>query len=221
MPLRIETIGGLNTYIVDPASGGKPSCIVVLLHGYGADGRDLIDIGAGWAASLPDCVFVSPDAPALCEISPSGRQWFSLKDYNDAAMTIEIEQAWETLDRWLDAVLEEFRLNDKDMVLGGFSQGCMMSLYTAMRRKNPCAGIIGYSGRLLGGGMATHNAIPIHLIHGEADTVVPVSSWHDAKKALESHGYTVSGYTTPHLPHGIDMKGLQSGLDFIRSCLEK
>lgn len=220
MKIRSENIGGLQTYIVDPALGGQPKHIVVLLHGYGADGRDLIGIGADWAAQLPDTVFVSPDAPDPCEMSPMGRQWFSLAEYTDAAMTRGIEQVFPVVDKWLDAVLAHFGLSDKDMVIGGFSQGSMLSLYVAPRRKNACAGILGYSGRLLGN-PTNHTSIPVHIIHGEADQVVPVSSWHDAKKILESNGYTVTGHTTPALPHGIDSEGITSGLTFIQRCFNQ
>lgn len=219
MTIRAEAIGGLNTYIIDPVSGGKPQHIVVLLHGYGANGQDLIGIGAEWAPSLPDCVFVSPDAPFPCEMSPMGLQWFSLQNYTDAAMTVEIQKIFPILSQWLDGILAHFGLTDDKMILSGFSQGCMMSLYTATRREKPCAGVLGYSGRLLDAPQNHGGQIPIHLIHGEADQVVPVSSWHDAKKTLESNGFKVTGHTTSALPHGIDMGGIESGLKFIQSCL--
>lgn len=220
MNIRSENIGGLPTYIVDPVSGKTPAHIVVLLHGYGADGRDLIGIGADWAQNLPDTVFVSPDAPSPCEMSAMGRQWFSLREYTDAAMTREIEQVFPVVNAWLDAVLAHFGLQDKDMILSGFSQGSMLSLYVASRREHACAGVLGYSGRLLGNPV-NHTAMPIHLIHGQADQVVPVSSWHEAKKTLEGNGYNVTGHTTPALPHGIDMEGITSGLAFIQSCFKQ
>jgi len=218
--VRSEDIGGLPSYIIDPVSGDRPRHIVVLLHGYGADGHDLIGIGTDWAPSLPDTVFVSPNAPYPCEMSATGYQWFSLHDYTDSAMTREIEQVSPLVNTWLDTILTHFNLKDQNMILSGFSQGSMLSLYTGTHRGRACAGILGYSGRLLGN-PTNHTAVPIHLIHGQADQIVPVSSWHDTKKTLEKNGYKVTGHTTPALPHGIDKNGIISGLAFIQSCFKK
>lgn len=214
-------IGGLTSYVIEPHSHIKN--IVVLLHGYGSDGQDLIGIGDQWKHDMPGTVFISPDAPYPCEISPMGRQWFSLAEYTMPAMEREVVGVWPVLDKYLDDVLAHYTLPDSRMILGGFSQGCMMSLYALPRRNKPCAGILGYSGRLLGEN-ALHDSkntkTPVHLIHGEADSIVAVDAWDYATKTLEENGYSVTGYTTPGLPHGIDANGITSGADFIKTCLK-
>lgn len=217
--MKTLQIGTLNSYVIEPQ--GMPETIVVIMHGYGADGRDLIDIGAAWAHSMPNTVFISPNAPYPCEMSPMGRQWFSLAEYTIPAMEREIVGVWPILNAYLDAVLGHYNLTDDKMILSGFSQGCMMSLYALPRRAKPCAGILGYSGRLLSlsaieGGKNTQT--PIRLIHGNADNVVPPQSLYHARDTLTENGYTVTATMTPHLPHGIDPQGIQDGLRFIQDC---
>ncbi|PCH99357.1 MAG: phospholipase [Alphaproteobacteria bacterium] len=211
-------IGDLNSYVIEPEEGAKN--IVVLLHGYGASGRDLIGIGDEWKNALPNTIFISPDAPFPCEMAPAGLQWYSLNEYTIPAMEREIVGAWPVLNQYLDAVLKHYGLGDDKMIISGFSQGCMMSLYALPRRKNACAGILGYSGRLLGASAlnGANKTTPIYLIHGEADDVVDRGSWDDATETLETRGYKVSGYTTPRLGHGIDGDGIANGLKFIQSC---
>jgi phospholipase/carboxylesterase len=216
--LKIST---LNSYAIEPQE--KPKNIIVFLHGYGANGQDLIGIGAEWKRALPHTIFISPDAPFPCEMSPLGRQWFSLSEYTIPAMEREIVNVWPTLDGYLDAVLDHYDLTDGQMILCGFSQGCMMGLYALPRRHRPCAGILGYSGRLLGEKelkTGQNKETPIYLIHGEADNVVPSESWDHATQTLEEYGYDVSGYTTPYLGHGIDPKGISSGLKFVQDCFK-
>ena len=217
--IKEKTIGGLESYIIEPE--GEATSIVFLLHGYGADGRDLISISAEWRTALPHTIFISPNAPFPCEMSPMGRQWFSLNPYTIEAMTDNIKPAHETLSNYIDAVLDHFDLQDDQMILSGFSQGCMMSLYTGLRRDKNCAGILGYSGRLLGEDAIPDgkSGIPVHLIHGLADDVVPAESWTHAKDTLEAKKFTVTGHRTPNLGHGIDMEGLRSGSGFIQKCL--
>lgn len=219
--MKNYTLANLKTYAVEP--DGAPQSLVILLHGYGADGRDLISIGEEWQTNLPNTVFVSPDAPYPCEMSPLGRQWFSLSEYTIPAMEREIISVWPTLDKYLNALLEHYNLTDDKMIISGFSQGCMMSLYALPRRAKPCAGILGYSGRLLGESAleeSKNSITPVHLIHGEADNVVPCESWDHATQTLEEQGYSVTGHTTPRLAHGIDMEGIRSGLGFIQNCFK-
>ena len=218
--IKQTKIGTLNSYAIEPA--GAPESVVMILHGYGADGRDLIDIGGEWQATLPDTVFISPDAPFPCEMSPMGRQWFSLAEYTIPAMEREIIPVWDTLDRYLDDVLSHYNLSDDRLVISGFSQGCMMALYALPRRKKPCAGVLGYSGRLLGGNAleAKQNAsTPIRLIHGDIDAVVPPDSLPHAMQTLQGLGYNVTGTITRGLGHGIDGQGIRDGAAFIKDCL--
>lgn len=219
----------LNTYSQDPASGGKPKQVVILLHGYGSNGQDLISLAPYLNRTLPDAVFVSPDAPFPCEIAPSmGFQWFSLRGANPAEdLVIDRDpakylkgaaQAAPHLHKYLDEVLDHYGLENKDMALGGFSQGAMMSLHNGLRRGEKIAGILAYSGSLID----THNLsiahkVPICLIHGEDDEVVPVESYHHARKELEEAGFDVSGHTSKHLGHSIDNDGIESGATFLQA----
>jgi phospholipase/carboxylesterase len=223
--MKIKAVGNLNSYIIDPTSGEQfPESVVILVHGYGANGRDLIGLGAEWAPHCPDTAFISPDAPQLCEATPLGQQWFSLEDFSVPSMEKQIITAWETLSDYIDQVIEEFKVPEQKIVLCGFSQGTMMALYTALNRKNNCAGILGYSGVLLG--MSTGDipvikkSLAIHLIHGSADTVVPVDAWESAMAFFKDNKFkNVTGHKSKGLGHNIDMNGMESGLYFIRECL--
>src|SRR5215469_5079921 len=133
-----------------PASGGAPRQLVILLHGLGADGNDLIGLAPYWAPLLPEAEFVSPDAPFPCDMAPFGRQWFSLQDRSPAAILAGVRASAPILDAFLDDALAARELAPAQLALVGFSQGTMMSLYVAPRRTAPVAGVVGYSGALVG-----------------------------------------------------------------------
>lgn len=208
----------LKTYTRPPKSGGKPKQIVLFLHGLGANGMDLLGLADMWRDELPDCVFVSPDAPFLCDMAPMGFQWFSLQGWTPSAMLDGIRTAEPILQDYISQLLEHYNLQDKDLALVGFSQGTMMSLYAGPRRAQKIAGILGYSGRLLGEEGFSEVSIqkpPVHLIHGDMDQVVEVNAYHHAVENLSKNGFAVSGYTSPYLQHGIDQDGIESGLAFL------
>jgi len=208
----------LKTYARPPRSGAKPKQIVLFLHGLGANGMDLLSLSSYWAEQLPDAVFVSPDAPFPCDMAPVGFQWFSLQDRSPDVMRKGVEAAAPILNEYIDQLLQHYDLQDKDLALVGFSQGTMMGLYVGPRRKGKIAGILGYSGALLGGERLSDAGIqkpPVHLIHGEADDIVPVSAYHHAVDILAKNGFAVSGHTTSYLPHSIDNDGIDSGLAFL------
>jgi phospholipase/carboxylesterase len=213
----------MNVYALGPASGGKPKQLVILLHGLGSNGQDLISLAPFFAKSLPDALFLSPDAPFECDMAPMGYQWFSLQDRSYEAILKGVQTAAPILNDFIDHQLKTYGLTDKDLTLIGFSQGTMMSLYTGPRRKNEIAGIIGYSGALItekGQPLSAHNKPPILLIHGEADEVVPIESYHSAKKVLEASGFSVSGHSTEGLSHSIDDKGISSAQGFLEDVYE-
>lgn len=216
----------LHSYRFGPMAATKPHNVVVLLHGLGSNGQDLISLAPLWAKHMPNTLFVSPDAPFPCDMAPgmyNAHQWFSLQEWTESAMLKGAEAARPHVDNFLDNLLKKTGLSDENMALVGFSQGTMMSLYVAPRRKKPCAGVLGYSGALIGAAgfeSADIHKIPTCLIHGDADTVVPITAWHQAKAQLEGAGFTVTGEIIPGLPHSIDEKGIQLGLDFLRSCLK-
>lgn len=212
----------LKTYVHSPKSGKKPETMVILLHGLGANGADLIDLARYWEDDLPNTIFVSPDAPFPCDMAPYGHQWFSLQSRAPADMLEGAEMASPLLNQFIDKVLEEHELQDEKLALAGFSQGTMMSLYAGPRRAKRIAGVLGYSGALLGGEALSDSSIhkiPVHLIHGSMDMVVPAMAYDMARATLENAGFPVSGGLTQGLQHSIDEAGIKSGGDFLKSVL--
>jgi phospholipase/carboxylesterase len=205
-----------------PASGGKPKQLVVLLHGVGADGNDLIGLAPYWAPALPDAEFVSPDAPFPCDMAPYGRQWFSLQDRSPASILGGVRAAAPMLDAFLDDALAARGLDASKLALVGFSQGTMMSLYVGPRRPKTLAGIVGYSGALIGADTLTQDIRsrpPVLLVHGDADQIVPPQAFPLAVAGLKSVGIAVEELICPGLGHSIDEAGLRRGGEFLRRVL--
>jgi phospholipase/carboxylesterase len=212
----------MSEYIHPPYSGQKPDSIVLLLHGYGSNGQDLIGLAPYWSKELPNTVFVAPDAFTPGEMG-FGFQWFTLGSWLPHHMLQAAETTANQLNAYIDDLLQRYQLDDSRLALVGFSQGTMMSLYVAPRRKKPIAGVLGYSGALLGGealiGSEAAMKMPIHLVHGDIDPVVTVAAWHHATGTLKKAGYDVGGNVTPGLVHSIDERGLQDGLQFLQRVL--
>ncbi|TSD83527.1 prolyl oligopeptidase family serine peptidase [Mycobacterium sp. KBS0706] len=205
-----------------PASGRAPKALIVLLHGVGADGQDLIGLAPHWARHLPEAEFLSPDGPEPCDMAPYGRQWFSLQDRTPSVMEAGLQATLPVLNGFLDQALAERGLTDSDLALVGFSQGTMTSLYTALRRPRPCAAVIGYSGALLGAPTLARDIRsrpPVLLVHGEDDPVVPFGAMAVASQALQAAGVDVETLARPGLGHGIDPEGLAAGLAMLHRHL--
>jgi phospholipase/carboxylesterase len=200
-----------------PALSGKARQLVVFLHGYGADGNDLIGIGKQWAQFLPDAVFVSPNAPEPCAGAPMGRQWFGLTFRDPGERWRGVVQARPALDAFLNAELARHGLDESQMALVGFSQGTMMALHAGLRRKSPCAAIVGYSGALEGVEHLSEATAkpPVLLIHGDQDEVIPVQALFHAGQALGAAGIPVEWHMSQGIGHGIDGEGLMHGLGFL------
>jgi phospholipase/carboxylesterase len=195
--------------------GATPKRLVVLLHGLGADGNDLFGLVPALAPALPETAFISPDAPFPCDMAPYGRQWFSLQTRTPEAITAGVRASAAILDGFLDEALAKLQLDDSKLALIGFSQGTMMALYVGPRRAKAIAGIVGYSGRLVGDTGEFRSKPPILLVHGDADQVVPPDSLPAAVTALEQAGVPVEALSRPGLCHGIDEEGLRRGRDFL------
>ena len=205
-----------------PASGGKPRRLVILLHGLGADGNDLIGLAPYWARLLPDAEYLSPNAPFPCDMAPYGYQWFSAQDRSPAAVLAGVRAAAPLLDAFIDDALAERALDDGDLALVGFSQGTMMSLFVGLRRAKPVAGIVGFSGRLLAPELLAselRSRPRTLLVHGTDDPLVPYESLAAAEVALKAADVPVDTLTCPGVGHSIDENGLQRGGAFLKDVL--
>lgn len=208
----------------DPASGVTKR-IVVFVHGYGADGADLLGLADPLAPHLPDTLFLAPDAPEPCVGNPFGRQWFPipwLDGSSEAAASAGLEASSKDLNAFLDARLEETGLAPRALALVGFSQGAMMSLHVAPRRAEAIAGIVAISGRLLSPELLAAEAVvkpPVLLVHGDADPVVPFEDMGKAGNALVAAGFETYGHVMKGTGHGIAPDGLSVALSFLKDRL--
>ncbi|QLQ18415.1 MAG: alpha/beta fold hydrolase [Exiguobacterium profundum] len=208
-----------------PASGVTKS-LVVFLHGYGADGADLLGLADPLAPHLPDTMFLAPDAPEPCVGNPFGRQWFPipwLDGSSEAAAAAGLEASAADLNAFLDARLEEEGLSPRALALVGFSQGAMMSLHVAPRRPEAVAGIVAISGRLLRPELLAQEAVvkpPVLLVHGDADPVVPFEDMGPClSNALVAAGFETYGHVMKGTGHGIAPDGLSVALSFLKDRL--
>jgi phospholipase/carboxylesterase len=208
-----------------PKSGNARQ-LVVFLHGYGADGNDLIDIGRAWAAQLPDAAVVSPHAPRPCGQSPMGREWFPLTFRDPNERWTGVNEAAPGLNAFLDAELKRHKLPPSALALVGFSQGTMMSLHVGLRRAVAPAAIVGYSGMLVVPEdiepeqfMAQIVAKPpVLLVHGDQDELIPVQALMHASQSLAAMDIPVQWHVSPGVGHGIDQEGLRHGGAFLRKA---
>lgn len=208
----------LNALHWGPASKGTPEQLVVLCHGLGADGRDLIDLAPCWSHALPDALFVSVDAPFRHE-SGFGLQWWSVADRSPPVMEAGVRRAAGFLHAFLDAELARCRLAADAYALMGFSQGAMTALFTGLRHPTPPRAILAFSGALIApASLQTEMTArpPVLLVHGESDDVVPADRSREAESALRAANVPVEAVFVPHLGHGIDDTGISAGASFLQ-----
>lgn len=208
----------LNGPTLAPASGAAPERIVILLHGVGSDGNDLIALAPYFQRVLPDALFISPNAPHAFDMAPVGHQWFSIQDFGAESRLEGARSAAPILDAFIDAQIEEHGLSADRLALMGFSQGTMMALHVGLRRERQVAGILGYSGILVGPEVLAgeiKSRPPVQLVHGDVDEVLPLQGMTLAVAGLEAVGVPVSSHVSTGLGHGIDEEGIHLGMRFL------
>lgn len=219
------------------APRGTPTAAVILVHGYGADGNDLIGLAPFFAQAVPDAIFYSPHAPMALEGGfGGGRQWFSLRTYNPeivrtdpkaraammGAMHEGAQASADKLNSYIDQIMAHHDLKANRVALLGFSQGTMMSLYVGLLRKQQLGGIVGYSGAMIAPDKLPAEIVtrpPVLLVHGDADPVVPVQALADVEGALTAANVPYTAHVIPGLQHGIDDTGAQFGAHFLNQHL--
>jgi phospholipase/carboxylesterase len=207
---------------LEPRSGTARQ-LVVFLHGYGADGNDLIDIGRVWQGLLPDAAFVSPHAPRPCGQAPMGREWFPLTFRDPKERWTGVNAAAPQLNAFLDMELKRRNLPNSALALVGFSQGTMMALHVGLRRRESPAAIVGYSGMLVilddidpdkfAGEIVSRP--PVLLVHGDQDQLIPVGALMHAAQGLSALAVPVQWHVSAGVAHGIDQEGLRHGGEFL------
>ncbi len=204
-----------------PLSGAAPRSLVILLHGYGSNGEDLIGLAPFWRDALPGAAFVAPNAPEICPGAPGGYQWWGITTFDPRARAAGAARAAPILDAFIDAELAKAGLTEESLALVGFSQGTMMALEVGPSRQRTLAGVVGFSGMVADdAALATaRTKPPILLIHGDEDPMIPIGAFHNTMAALERNGFSVESHVSRGLGHSVDAAGIELGGAFLERVL--
>ena len=209
----------LNTIVLEPLSKNKPKNAVILCHGYGGDGNDISILANYWRPHLPDTIFICPDAPEKCAASPSGFQWFDLMDQTPEQVLAKSLVAENKLNKLIDEVKKNNSLKADQIIIGGFSQGCMITLQAGLKRKDMVNSVIGYSGRIIDTEHLSKNINSrpkIILMLGDIDQVVSIDSLLEAKEFFNKNNYEIETKIFKNCEHRIPTEGSSLGLQFIK-----
>ena len=204
-------------------SGDDNKYAVIFLHGYGANSNDLIGIANIWINSLPNTIFLSPNAPFECGFADNAFQWFELTSISPESIGEGLKKAGPYLNNYIDEVSETYKIKEKNIFFVGFSQGTMMALYHLCKRNNQCAGLLGYSGLLFENESfksEIKSKFPIKLYHGKKDELINYQNSVEASKKLKTLGFDIDHSLSDELGHGIDDKGIEIGLNFIKKTFD-
>ena len=212
----------LNATILNPASQGKPKNAVILCHGYGGDGKDISLLASYWQTYLRNTLFVCPDAPERCAVSTTGFQWFDLMNQTEDQILVKSLVAEMKLNTLIDEVMKNNNLKGEQIAIGGFSQGCMISLLTGIKRKDKINSIIGYSGKIVDESHLQNNINSrpnIILMHGDKDQIVPTNFLLEAKEFFNKNNYKIESKIFKNCEHRIPTEGSSLGLEFLKKNL--
>ena len=200
----------------------KPKQAIILCHGYGGDGRDISMLATNWQRFLPEAVFLCPNAPEVCAVNAHGYQWFDLSSDKEEVILEKSLVAEAKLNTFLDQVLDNFQLETTNLALVGFSQGCMMSIQIALKKKEQINCLIGYSGKVINQKHLSDKITSkpkIFLMHGTNDTIVPPTYLLEAKEYLVKHGLKIKTKMFKDCEHRIPVEGISLGLGFLKENL--
>ena len=209
----------LDVTSIPPLSKNKPQQAIILCHGYGGDGKDISTLAISWQRFLPDAIFLCPNAPEICTINPQGFQWFDLTSEKEEIILEKSIIAEESLSKFLDQVIDNFQLNTSNLGLVGFSQGCMIGIQVALKKKEQINCLVGYSGKVINQKHLSDNINSkpkIFLMHGANDTIVPPTHLLEAKEYLNKCGLKIKTKLFKNCDHRIPVEGSSLGLDFLR-----
>ncbi len=218
MGIRLSKI--VNGASLKSRSGVSPKQIILLLHGFGSSGADMISLAPHWQDTLPDALFLAPHAPQRCGMMATGYQWWGLSGFAPSALAAGAASAAPAINAFIDRKLAQYDLTEADLALVGFSQGTMMALHIGLRRPRAVASVVGYSGMLTGTAELTQKNCPkppVLLVHGTADPVVPIAALHKAESELRRLDVQVTTHVSHGVAHTVDPVGLRFGRDFVAS----
>jgi len=212
----------LDVTSVSPLSKNKPRQAIVLCHGYGGDGKDISTLAINWQRFLPEAIFLCPNAPEICAVNPQGYQWFDLSSDKEELILEKSLAAEAKLNTFLDQVLNDFQLETNNLALVGFSQGCMIGIQVAFKKKKHINCLLGYSGKVINQKHLSnniHSKPKIFLMHGAYDTLVPPTHLLEAKEYLKKHGINTKTKMFKNCEHKIPVEGSSLGLAFLKKNL--
>jgi len=212
----------LEAISISPFSKNKPQQVIVLCHGYGGDGKDISTLAINWQRFLPEAIFLCPNAPEICAVNPQGYQWFDLSSDKEELILEKSLIAEEKLNTFIDQILNDFQLEPNNLALVGFSQGCMVSIQIALKKKKQISCLIGYSGKVINQKHLSdniHSKPKIFLMHGANDTLVPPTYLLEAKEYLVKHGLKIKTKMFKDCEHRIPVEGVSLGLGFLKKNL--
>ena len=212
----------LDTTILNTATKVQPKNAVILCHGYGGDGKDISILANYWRNFMPETIFLCPNAPEICKLNPSGFQWFDLSEQTDDEILSKSLITENKLNGFIDEVKNKTKIESNKIALVGFSQGCMISAQTVLKRQDTIKCLIGFSGKILNSNHLNKNLISrpeIYLMHGDKDDVVPINALLEAKEFFIKNNYKISTKIFKDCGHRIPQEGLSEGLTFLKKNL--